>query len=216
MILYSILHTQKQHERVSNILETWGQSKNIIFYSDHEDPSYNIYKVSDNSEYSSGQEKQIKVLELLKNKFSHYDWYMFIDNDTFVNTNLIETNILKFDKSRLYGNIISMWAKNPFLPYPSGGAGFLMHRSLLEKFWLNELPEIENVPWSDVTIGLLCNFFGINYIHSSKFHMFEPWNDSYYYIRDKINFSEAKDQYTFHYIKDKDTMHKLYNACTNT
>ena len=66
MILYSILHTQKQNDRIPNITKTWGNAKNILFYSDHEDIECNVYKVSDNTEYSSGQEKQIKVFELLK------------------------------------------------------------------------------------------------------------------------------------------------------
>ena len=60
-VLYCIIHTQKQDNRIDNIINTWGKNQNLIFYSDHTIIKNNIYQVSTRNDYASGQEKQINV-----------------------------------------------------------------------------------------------------------------------------------------------------------
>lgn len=206
MILYCVIHTINQQDREYNILSTWGKHKDIIFYSDHEDLTHKVYKVSDNNSYSSGQEKQIKVFELLKHQFSNYDWYIFVDNDTFINTYLLEQDITTFDHTKIHGFIKNDRKLYSGIPHPSGGAGFVIHRTNMTKIWNHRFDLVSNLIWGDVAIGLLAKDLDIEFQnHNTKFNMYPPY-------RYKYNVNQC---YSFHYIKDHKTMKKLYEICTN-
>jgi hypothetical protein len=207
-ILYCVIHTKKQNNRVDNIINTWGSKKDLIFYSDHEDSKLNIIKVSGNSEYNSGQEKQIKFLQIVDSIFPGYDWYMFCDNDTFINTTLLEREIQDFKDDSIYGEMINCWPEDYTLSYPSGGAGFAISSRTIK--YLSDKVTQHNVIWSDVSLGLNLRKLKINTIdRKDVFHSQKP---SHY----NISHNQVHKHITFHYITQFNEMSNFHRICNRS
>ena len=83
-ILYLILHTEKHSDRWSNLTQTWLKGRDYLFYSDHQDDSKNIIKVTSDNTYHSNEPKFVNVITLLPENYMNYEWYFFGDNDTWV------------------------------------------------------------------------------------------------------------------------------------
>jgi len=139
-ITFFVITTQKNGERRRCIVETWGRRvENLNFYSDHHSNVDRCIKVSEDTTYKSGMEKQIAVLNLLGRIGIDADrWYFFCDDDTYVNTDGINNYVGTADKSFVHCNrlilgecIAGLEKFVGSLEYPSGGAGFLVHGSLL-------------------------------------------------------------------------------------
>lgn len=205
-ILYLILHTKKQPDRYYNIINTWAKNKQYIFCSDHNDQENNIYQFSDNDSYDSGQEKQINCIKFLPERMLDFDWYFFCDNDTFVNTKLLEHQITQSNTEEILCQAINTWPVDFTMFYPSGGAGFLMSKSILH--YLKDKIEHNNVIWGDVSVGLNIKKHGIKIKHSNLLKSQPP---DYY----NIALSDVHKYLSFHYIKDEVTMTDLYNRCNN-
>jgi hypothetical protein len=199
-ILYCIIHTQHQNNRIKNITNTWGKNNSVIFYSDHDDSSNNCYKVCERSDYSSGQLKQINVFNLLLNQFNNYEWYFFCDNDTFVNTTNLDNYIINAERNHIHGEIINTWPQDTTLYYPSGGAGYLMHNSILQNM-MNI--SYNNTQYGDVSIGINFRNKKIPLKHNNLFKGQLP--EFYGLTYDRIS-----EYMTFHYVTSYDTMEKLY------
>jgi hypothetical protein len=150
-ILCCILHTEKQPEQYEAIEKTWGSRIDHMYYSDHEDISKDIVKVSDKSDHRSCVEKNAKVFKILVNddRYNHYDYYFFVDNDTYVNTSKLKSSIVKgeFNEDKIYGHT---WRDKDGGNWLMGGAGFLMNRKVLKKFEDCEI--IETATYSDVNV----------------------------------------------------------------
>ena len=204
-ILYCVIHTQHQDDRANSILSTWGKDKNLLFYSDHSVPEKNIYKVCDQSDYASGQMKQINVFDLLKKSFTNYSWYFFCDNDTFVNTKKLDEYIFNADISSIHGSIINCWPIDRSLYYPSGGAGYLMHYSIFNL--MNDL-QYNNTQFSDVSIGINFKEKNIKLINSELFKSQRP---EFYDISDK----DIKKYLSFHYVTEFSMMNHLNLLCSD-
>jgi hypothetical protein len=200
-ILYAVLHGQSSSNRYENIIETWGKNKNIIFYSDHEDLDKNIYKVSNRTDYASAEEKHLNSLILLTEKFSSYDWFFFCDDDTFVNTEKLESTI--FDEKYIHGYVITgQWPHDTTLPFCSGGAGYLIHKKNLLKMVENIY--VPNTGTSDVSFGYIAKKSNLEFLNNNKFRSQHP---SFFNIKD----NEIKNYITFHYIKTKEHQIQLTN-----
>lgn len=206
-LLYCVIHTEKQSDRHNTILNTWGKNQEIIFYSDHDDPLKHVYKVSNRNDYASGQEKQINIFSFLKHYFYSYEWYFFCDNDTFVNTNKVINDLSTFDPSRINCCSINHWPNDPSLFYPSGGAGFLIHQSIMSVLWNNTLTIYDNLEYGDVSLGLNSKRLNIQLNHNPLFNGMHP---SFYGM--SLN-TDIKKFYTFHYIKDFQTMETMHDIC---
>jgi hypothetical protein len=199
-ILYCVLHTKHQEARANNILSTWGKNTNILFYSDHDDPTINCYKVTDKSDYSSGQIKQIDVFQLLLKKYNNYDWYFFCDNDTFVNISRLENFATTANINAIHGEIINCWPEDKSLYYPSGGAGYLLSKKILHI--LTNL-HYNNTQYSDVSMGINIKEKKIPLIHHDLFKSQPP---KFYNIENR----DIKHYISFHYIVDLHSMQNLY------
>lgn len=201
-VLCCILHTIKQKDRVDNISNTWGQHIPYIFYADYADADHKVVKISDKTDYTSGEEKQVNIINYLTSntEYSCYNWYFFCDNDTFINhinfyqlvNKIIDTNIV-------YGLVATSWPIDPDLRYCGGGAGFLVHKTILQK--LSSKIKLCNTGYSDVTMGLCMRDLKIPICHIYGLNSFSP---------DKYNLSNINDEITFHYIKDNKLMSELY------
>jgi hypothetical protein len=138
-ILFCVITTKNNENRRDNILRTWGRrADHLIFYSDHHSNNYNCIKVSENSTYSSGMEKTISILNLLGQIGYQNRWFYFCDDDTFVNVAALKEYASTADPRYVHCKRLILGEHLPGLEqfvgnlnYPSGGAGFLVHGSLL-------------------------------------------------------------------------------------
>lgn len=199
-ILTLILHTHLQKERYDTIVSTWGQNIDYLFYSDKED--LNTIKVTDRSDYRSAEIKQVNIINNLPEHFMEYDWYLFCDNDTFVNTKLLFEKIETFDVNKVHGEVIQSWPSDFSLSYLSGGAGFLMSKKILEK--IKGDITIYNSGFSDVTIGLYFRDKGIEIENNTLFRSQLP---------EFFGITEVEKHVTFHYVTSFFRMNELFQRC---
>jgi hypothetical protein len=208
-ILYVILHGEVYKERYHNIKDTWGKDKDLLFYGDYEDIDKGIIKVSENKSYRSNEEKHINVLKYFnENTNYNYEWFFFCDDDTFVNVNKLEELLHSFNINQIHGQILRTSEVNgvkitpPILEYHSGGAGYLIHNSLL-KIISKEIKFL-NTGYSDVTLGICLRDLNIPISNSDLFKGQPP--NFYGYSNESII-----NHITFHYIKTKNMMIELLN-----
>jgi hypothetical protein len=201
-ILYVILHTCTRPDRYDGIVNSWGQDVDFIFYSDCDNEDKKIVKVSDDSSYSSNEPKHVNVIKYLIENDYQYEWFFFCDDDTFVNTKNLESKIESFNKEKISGYILNnTWARDKDLVYCSGGAGYLIHKSILTK--LSETIKMTGSGYSDVSLGICARDLGIEFENYDEFKSQSP---DYY----KVELSLIKDIFTFHYV-GSDVMSELYS-----
>lgn len=205
-LLYCVVHTELHKDREKNILSTWGKDKDVIFYGDYElSNNPMLLKVSSRSDYASGEEKQINVISKLAKTHNDYDWYYFCDNDTFVNTKLLEQFYLNCNENKVYGELANTWPEDESLFYFMGGAGFLMSKKILT--FLSDKIFHNPVPWGDVSIGINFRHFEIE--RSDEKELFHSQPPEFY----SIPYQEVKNHISFHYIKTFEDMQTLWNYC---
>lgn len=192
-LLYVIITGSMFKDRVKNIKKTWCKNVDYILYSDHEDNIENIIKVSDRNDYHSNEEKQINMINQLSES---YDWFFFCDDDTFVNTKLINKMLNLVNKSYVYAEILNEnnnpdnpIFKNPILPigfnYMAGGSGYLISNETIKKI---KPFKNYNVGYSDVSIGLNLYYNNIEIKDMSIYN--ENYKISYHSIKmfDEMNY----------------------------
>jgi hypothetical protein len=186
-IIYFLLTTQKYTDRQENILNSWGNNVDLFFYSEHEDPTRKVLKVCNENNVEI---KQISIFKFIKENFyNNYEWYFFGDDDTFVNTKYLNLVLDNLNHECVHGSdIFGCWGD---LHYPSGGAGFLIHNSIINNFFDSKN---FNVCCGDVSFGLNMKEKNIRIENNEKFlsqHL------DYY----KIPHQKANEYLTFHYVK---------------
>lgn len=199
-ILCLIMTSHKRIQHINNILNTWAKDIDCIFYSDHQLDI--ILKVTDRDDYLSNEIKTINIINQLPEKYLEFDWYLFCDDDTFVNTKLLKENINNFDKNEVVGSMMNYWPNDRSIYYLSGGAGFLMHKNIYLKIRNNI--SIYNTGYNDVSLGI---FYRNNNIKIADSKLFNSQPPDTYSISDVHNFI------TFHYIKTFEDMNNLYLKC---
>jgi len=203
-ILYLILHTEKHSDRWSNLTQTWLKGRDYLFYSDHQDDSKNILKVTSDNTYHSNEPKFVNVVTLLPEKYMDYEWYFFVDNDTWVNSNKLEPLLDSFDTNVLHGSKIYCWPHDKTLGYLSGGAGILIHNSKFKH--LRDNFKNYKTGYSDVSLGYYMRDYNVECVDNELFKSQSP---SHYEISEK----NIPNYITFHYIKDRNTQLKYTNLC---
>lgn len=198
-ILYLIMSCQKNEHRQRGILDSWGNGQDIFFYSEHDNHSLNVVKVC---EENNVVRKQVSVFNKIKQDFHNkYDWFFFGDDDTFVNTKIMNDKLDEFNKDYLHG--VSMCGNWGDLSYPSGGAGFLINNQIIHKFFDQEFPD---VPHGDVAVGFLMRNSGVELMPTKGFCYNTPEHH-------KIQMENTHNFVTFHYIREPQGMMELYNIC---
>jgi hypothetical protein len=203
--------TESYKERQSFILDTWFKDCEMMFYSDHEDE--NTYKVCEESDYLSGVIKQTKILKdikenkvFYKNKnVADYKWIFFVDDDTFVNTEYLNSFCKTINEDSVYGYIYDLedpihwfgW-ENPIVV--AGGPGILISTKLIKK--IEDFSYPEGSRHGDVSATLIFRKHNFNLIHNTKFHNYQP--DTY-----ENEDRDVKNNISYHYMK-KDDIYKAY------
>jgi hypothetical protein len=161
-ILYVILHTCTRPDRYDGVVNSWGKDVEFLFYSDCDNKDKKILKVSDNSSYSSNEPKHINVIKYLVENDYQYEWFFFCDDDTFVNTKNLEKNLDLFDRDKINGSILDgTWPRDRKLKYCSGGAGYLIHKTLLPI--ISKTIKIGS-GYSDVSLGICAKELNIEFV----------------------------------------------------
>jgi hypothetical protein len=158
-----------------------------------------------------------KYIHFIKNMTSilHYDWYIFIDDDTFVFKNRLENLLKNYDYNQNYyiGNELDHLTTQ-FCKYMSGGAGYAISNSLynlifnyINNIGINEayypLINLKEQFCDDLCIGLwineLKNKNNINQINNNLFLIDTYKND--YDLNNAITIHRTitKEQYEFYY-----------------
>ena len=169
--------------------------------------------------YCMDDEKNItwKYIHFIYNmNILYYDWYIFIDDDTFVFEKRLKKLLLNYDSNKNYyiGHELDH-IKRDFCLYMSGGAGYTISKSLynlLYNYVRNTGINNSYEHWcDDLCIGLWIKEISktnkINQLNNNLFHLAEHENESQ--LTDAITFHKVikKEQYDFYTsIADKDTI----------
>jgi hypothetical protein len=201
-ILYVILHTCTRPDRYDGVVNSWGKDVDFLFYADCDNEDKKIVKVSDDSTYSSNEPKHVNVIKYLIENDYQYEWFFFCDDDTFVNTKNLEQNIDNFDKNKITGSILrGTWDKDRTLDYCSGGAGYLINKTLLIE--ISKLIKNCGSGYSDVSLGICVRDNEFEFDNDEKFNSQNP---KYY----KREIDTIKNMFTYHYV-NSDTMIEMYD-----
>jgi len=207
-ILVVIMHGIKCHHRCDNIIKTWGIDIDYIFYSDYEDKLKNIIKTTNNPDYFGLEEKMLNATKTIYENFKGYEWFLFCDDDTYINVKKLFLELPNFNEEFVYGQILLHgYRQNPEVIFCSGGAGILIHNKNLEKIQNNIINH--NIGIADVSFCMNLNNNNIKITHSNLFYNDTPQSKNL----DKINYN---DYISFHNIKTLEDMVDIHTIITNT
>jgi len=177
--------------------------------------------------YCMDDEKNItwKYIHFIYNMNIDYDWYIFIDDDTFVFEKRLLNLLTKYNSSENYyiGKELDH-IKNDFCLYMSGGAGYAISNGLYKLIYnyvKNTGINISYKHWcDDLCIGLwiqeIAKTNTINQLNNNLFHLAEHENESQ--LTDAVTFHKVitREQYDFYTsIADKDTIVEEKNVQTS-
>jgi hypothetical protein len=150
----------------------------------------------------------IKYMCFFRNMLIDYDWYVFIDDDTFINTKNIKTFLELYDASIPYYMGIINYTQYPFKTC-SGGAGFVVSKNLYHEIvkFVRSKPDNElyyNYN-GDVTVGYWVSIINeknkqVNYLENKQFH-----TDKH------VKEEELENFISFHYLKSIEDYEYYYS-----
>lgn len=192
-------------EKFLNTRASWQKStflqdvdkKDIYFISGVS--SENVYGWNTPDHYEACP---MKYMMFIKNMDIQYDWYIFIDDDTFMYPSRVRDCLAAFDERKKY-YIGSERTEREFV-YMSGGAGFCLSNALYQEIkryvddkTLNELYYNYN---GDVTVGYwISKMNDILYVTHPLFSADPPRNEE-----------ELKNFISFHYLKTKEDFERCF------
>jgi hypothetical protein len=219
-IEFIIITCEKYHnDRLQAVKQTWGRGQNCKFLSDVSIGEDIIGYPNLTKGYEFIYLKYIEYIKQMTNFES--DWYMFTDDDTFVNISNIDELLSKNDHNNpicigrlgrinpgeLSFPLYTISGNNTSLPinYCSGGAGFILSKKsmmLISDYIKNE-NDIPRCYYSDVTFGFWMRNAGVEIVAIDRFEATNP---------DALGHSdgEIKKSYTYHYVNPID-MYKINN-----
>jgi hypothetical protein len=154
----------------------------------------------------------IKYIKFFQNMNLDYDWYMFIDDDTFVFPSRVKKYLARLNhKEHVY--VGAIWTHIRDLRFMSGGAGFFFSKpsyKMLRDFLSVEkntlLREPEASDHGDASVGVW-----IREINRNNDYCIKLYSDSKYLkIGNTYILSEVLQTVTIHYVNNE-TMFKMYN-----
>jgi hypothetical protein len=206
-----VITTKRNTLRRIAIRLTWGYRLKPVFYSDHS--GRNTIKVSNSDTYTSGVEKQINILRHLKDSFeedssnTEQTWFLFVDDDTFINWRKARSIIEKLNPAFLYSELhdYRIQEKNgnhrilsTRLNYPSlthgmhGGAGIFLSKKALHDLVSFEI-HLDGVENGDVAFSILAleNNVELRYLRGLN------WNKPSFYGHTN---NQILEQISYHYV----------------
>uniref|UniRef100_A0A6C0DA14 Fringe-like glycosyltransferase domain-containing protein n=1 Tax=viral metagenome TaxID=1070528 RepID=A0A6C0DA14_9ZZZZ len=173
-----------------------------------------IYGWNTADDYPSCIDKYIKFF---RNMNLDYDWYMFIDDDTFVFPNRVEQFLARLDPS-IPAYVGNAWSHIHDLRFMSGGAGFFLTKSaytMVRQFVecdKNTAMRSPEAPMNgDTTMGVWIR--EINRKNNYAIKLLSDWH--YLNIDNSTNIKKIMTAATFHYV-NKYELFKLYDKYLET
>jgi hypothetical protein len=206
-ILIAIITTRKYREsRLKYILDTWYKDlEDVIIVTDEESNDLPMIKFGDDDSYETNVPKNFFALNIFGEKYNDFDWYMVLDDDTFLNYENLKKYLETQDKESIFmlGHSNSgCFPQDPTLDYSSGGAGYVFNNNTMKL-----LSKIESryslSRFADVNVGFYCRDNNIKIIDNILFNPSTP---------EACNVSEdnIKDAISFHYVIGEKQL-ELYN-----
>lgn len=219
-ILYAVKTTKRYLTRIESILNTWLKDiPDYIFFSDHEDPERNIICASNDSSYLGTLDKSLyffnnagKIFLEDKSILDCYDWVFVCDDDTFVNTKLVNDFINDKDTSdrvaycsvisinneedstnRIFVDYKDVFEECGAFHYYSGGAGILISSNTLKS--IDEYVK-NGIVYDDAVIGLNLIKNNVELVDSKLFNSQPPehYGRSDESILEKISYHHIKSE----------------------
>jgi len=146
MKLIIFVHTCKKYEetRAKKIENTWGARKNVVFITDNPNSSLknNIYI----GEYkypgpTYHPENVVKMFNLFNERYNHYDWFMIIDDDSYLYIDKLSEYLEFQDKNDclMIGDYLN-WSEHHHLKdysynlWVGGGPGIVFTKQCIDIF----------------------------------------------------------------------------------
>jgi hypothetical protein len=128
--------TNKHKERVEMCLDTWLKDQDYVCLTDKLTNEFNEISGSTREDYYSAEEKTLFMINHVKDSglLNEYDWLAFIDDDAILNIKMFNHVLPYMNKDFVYGlKMHGVYEKAPSLVYPSGGSGYFISPSLIQK-----------------------------------------------------------------------------------
>jgi hypothetical protein len=188
MKIIIFVHTCEIYEETrSKIIEdTWGKNKdNVVFITDNEKSTLknNIYCGPYKKGMTYHPETVIKMFNLFLNNYSDYDFFMIIDDDSYLYIDKLKTYLSFFDKNDTYmiGDFLNWVAPRSepsftcdYNRWVSGGPGIVFTKKCIEKFIY--LSKTINIPYINHDVWLhhlfLCSDKRIKRVDCPGFHQY--------------------------------------------
>jgi hypothetical protein len=202
-IQVNCISCKAEYTRIKTIKETWGKHWiDLVFYTDFNEGN-DVIKCTDDPSYKGCEEKAVNRLKQIKEK-NTYDWYFFVDDDTFVNI----PNMLSFIKT-LNSKYAYGYSTTGCLGYPffQGGAGFFISNECFNRI-LPESIYIRGTGFSDTVTCQILTENNISLMFNNDLLNREETNN---FLSDRF-----KNAITFHTIKTKNKMLEYYNNVYNS
>lgn len=164
----------------------------------------NIYGWNTQDDYASCPMKYIKFF---KNMYVDYDWYVFIDDDTFINTFRLLPLLATYNANELY--YIGQPGTEHGITFMSGGAGFCISRPLYKKL-IDHVrnksdSELRYIVYGDATLGSwITHVPDVKYETNYKF-----------YSETHKNEKQLQENVSFHYLKKREHFDYYYSMAKN-
>jgi hypothetical protein len=145
MKLIIFVHTCALYEesRAKLIESTWGNTDDVVFITDNPESKLknNVYLGKYDMRYSYPPFNVYKMFKLFTEKYSDYDWFMIIDDDSYLYIKKLKAYLSYFDKEDSYmiGDFLN-WIKYndkfcyDYTRWVSGGPGIVFSKSTIEKY----------------------------------------------------------------------------------
>jgi hypothetical protein len=169
------------------------------------DSESNIHQITQNSDYDSNVEKIFKSFKFFYENYSDFDWFINLDDDTFLNYKNFKEYIesLSTDEIFMVGHInYGTLPLDTSLNYCSGGAGYAFNKKTLEILKDIDVRYNQSI-FADANIGMFCRDKNIKLISSDLFHPRDPEFHN-------CDLGTIKKSISFHYIIGQE-MVNLYN-----
>lgn len=164
MKLIIFVHTCKKYEESRAILieQTWGSNSDVVFITDNKQSSLknHIYIGPYKSGPTYHPENVIKMFSLFLTKYNEYDFFMIIDDDSYLYIEKLKHYLSFFDKNDNYmiGDFLNWVAQSQepkftcdYNRWVSGGPGIVFTKKCIETFISlikkNRVPYVNHDVW---------------------------------------------------------------------
>lgn len=195
LIQINVLSSLACKDRIKNIKNSWGRHfSDIIYYADFE-LLPDVIKCTNIATTFGNEQKLLNRLIQVKQN-NDWDWYFFVDDDTFVNSINLFSLLNNIDKNKAYGRIVGGWG----IDYFQGGGGTLISNKLISAIPNSNL-YLRGSTYSDVLFGQIMKDSNIELVHIEEFYDRSP-------LSYNLNTEQIKKAITFHQVAN--TMIDLY------